>query len=305
MNLESVRCPSCQARVRASHNRCPRCRAHLVVAPASQRSTKSLKMIAISLAGAFVLVIAGLWVTRAEPGDAAALPTDPLQARRAQAQKPAQPASTRVTEDMPVENRPLLEPDASKDVGQNAIAAQAVAVAALRDNPDNVAALGNLGQALLRLNEPAKALVHFERAARLAPSQWAIQFNLARALSQVGRWKEAAAALQAAKSLKPQDYLTSFDLALALHRAGDDEAAIDEYRRAIALGPRDGTFLRSLAISLQRTHRFGDAVRAYQEYLRLSPEASDAEQITQRIARLQAQSQGTPATPAAAATSGR
>jgi tetratricopeptide (TPR) repeat protein len=257
-----------------------------------------MKIVAACVAGAFAALVTGLWVTRAEPMPVNDHPADPLQARRA-SMAPAAP-STRVTEDMPLENRPLLEPPTSGGSNQNAIAAQAVAAAALRENPENVAALSNLGLALLRLNEPGKAIVHFEHAVRIAPD-WANQFNLARAHAQLGHWKDAATALQAARTLKPEDYLTSFDLGVALHRSGDDEGAIDEYRRAIALGPHDGSFHRALAISLQRTHRFGDAVHAYQDYLRLSPDASDAEQITQRIARLQAQIQGaTPGTPVVA-----
>lgn len=304
MSVDWVRCPSCQARVGATHSRCPRCRAHLVVEPPPPaRGTTTLKVAAACVAGAFAVVVTSLWVTRAEP-TADAPSNDPLQARRAQAAQAPAP-SVRVTEDMPQENRPMLEPEAARDVGQNAIAAQAVAVAALRDNPDNTAALDSLGMALLQLKEPARAIVHFEHAARLAPDQWTNQFHLARAHAQLGHWTEAAAALQAARTLKPDDYMTAFDLALALHRSGNDEAAIDEYRRAIALGPRDGSFQRSLAISLQRTHRFTDAVRAYEEYLRLSPDASDAEQIRQRIARLQGMSQGTAAASSTHGQAGR
>ena len=304
MSVEWVRCPSCKARVGASHARCPRCRAHLVVeAPSRVHDGKKLKVAALCVAAAFAVLVTGLWVTRAEP-TADAPVNDPLQARRAKAAASPAPA-VRTAEDMPIESRPLFQPEGSRNVSQNAIAAQAVAVAALRENPDNVAALENLGVALIQLNEPAKAIVHLERAARLAPDQWGTQFHLARAHAQMGHWSEAAAALQAARAQKPEDFVTSFDLALALHRSGNDEAAIDEYRRAIALGPRDGTFYRSLAISLQRTHRYADAVRAYQDYLRLSPDASDAEQITQRIARLQAMGQDDAAGASSAQKPGR
>ena len=170
--------------------------------------------------------------------------------------------------------------------GENALAAQAVASAALHDDPDNLKALGSLGSALLNLHEPAKALPLFEHAARLAPDQWVIQFNLARAQVQLGRWAAAAGSLRLVRTMRPDDYTAAFNLGLALHRSGDDERAIDEYRRAIAIGPHDGSLFRSLAISLQRSGRSADAVRAYQDYLRLMPDAADAEQINGRIAAL-------------------
>jgi len=170
---------------------------------------------------------------------------------------------------------------------EDALAAQTAASDALRTNPDDVAALQDLGISLLQLREPEKAIEPLEHAVRLAPNVWDAPFNLARAQAAAGHWRDAASSLQVARELKPDDYVTSVDLALALHRAGDDEAAVNEYRRALSLGPRDPTVSRSLGISLERTGRFADAVRAYQEYLSLMPRATDARQIAQRIARLQ------------------
>ena len=139
--------------------------------------------------------------------------------------RPSAPARHLV--DGPVEARPLLAPEGPRDSGENALAAQAVASAALRDDPDNLKALANLGTALLNLQEPAKALPLFEHAARLAPDQWTTQFNLARAQVQLGRWNDAVASLQSVRTMRPDDYTSSFNLALALHRSGDDERAID------------------------------------------------------------------------------
>jgi hypothetical protein len=110
---------------------------------------------------------------------------DPQKAAR------AAPAATAKRVGRPVETRPLLEPEEVRVSGENALAAQAVASAALHDDPDNVKALGSLGSALLNLHEPAKVLPLFEHAARLAPDQWVIQFNLARAQVQLGRWAAA------------------------------------------------------------------------------------------------------------------
>ena len=229
LTSEAVRCPSCQVLVHARHSRCPKCRAHLVVKSTSPLGSPYLKFAALGVVLAFAGLVGGLWVTRAEPIANGVAGPDPLKSRRA-----APPlASTGIPVIGPIETRALLEPEGQRDSGENALAAQAVASATLRDDPDNVVALGNMGMALLRLHDPSKALPLFEHAARVAPDQWQLQFNLARAQAQLGRWKDAATSLQAAKSLKPDDYATAVNLAISLHRSGDDERAIDEYRRAI------------------------------------------------------------------------
>ena len=302
MTSNAVRCPSCQVLVHAKHSRCPKCRAHLVVKATPPLGSPYLKFAALGLVLAFAGIVGGLWVTRAEPiGDGAAH-TDPLKGRRAVA--PPVPAAG-IAVNGPIETRMLVEPEGQRHSGENALAAQAVASATLRDDPNNAVALGNLGSALLRLNDPTKALPLFEHAARVTPDSWPIQFNLARAQVQLGRWKEAVVSLQAAKALKPDDYATSVDLALALHHSGDDERAIDEYRRAIGLNSHDGLLLRGLAISQQRSNRTADAVRSSQEYLRLVPDAGDARQITERISQLQAAVRPASPTPGSAEASGR
>jgi hypothetical protein len=112
----------------------------------------------------------------------------------------------------PVETRPLLEPEEVRVSGENALAEQAVASAALHDDPDNVKALGSLGSALLNLHEPAKVLPLFEYAARLAPDQWVIQFNLARAQVQLGRWAAAFGSHRLVRTIRPDDYTAAFNL---------------------------------------------------------------------------------------------
>jgi len=301
LTSNAVRCPSCQELVHAKQSRCPKCRAHLVVKATAPLGSPYLQFAALGLLLAFAGIVGGLWVTRAEPiGDGAAR-TEPQKGRRAAA--PPAPAAG-IAVNGPIETRTLLEPE-GRASGENALAAQAVASATLRDDPDNAIALGNLGSALLRLNDPTKALPLFEHAARVTPDSWPIQFNLARAQVQLGRWTDAVVSLQAAKVLKPDDYVTSVDLALALHHSGDDERAIDEYRRAIGLNSHDGLLFRGLAISQQRANRTADAVRSYQEYLRLVPDAGDARQITERISQLQAAVRPAAPTPGSAEASGR
>jgi Flp pilus assembly protein TadD len=61
---------------------------------------------------------------------------------------------------------------------------------------------------------------------------------------------------------------------------------VDAYLRAIALAPDDASFRIALGTSYENLQRRADAAGAYGEYLRLSPEAGDAEKVRARIAEL-------------------
>ena len=56
----------------------------------------------------------------------------------------------------------------------------------------------------------------------------------------------------------------------------------------MALAPEDAHFRLALALSYERLQRNAEAVAAYQEYLRLAPDAADAERVQTRVAQLTA-----------------
>ena len=62
--------------------------------------------------------------------------------------------------------------------------------------------------------------------------------------------------------------------------------AIEQYLRAIELHPSDASFRLALGISYERLDKGPEAAAAYAEYLRLQPNAPDAEQVRARIALL-------------------
>lgn len=158
--------------------------------------------------------------------------------------------------------------------------------AAIDRNPDDAESHSNLGQMLVRVKRVEEAIPHFDRAIAILPQRWAYHFNRARALALLERWDEAIAGYRHAQQLFPDDYATAFNLAQTLHRKGDETAAVQQYLRAIELDPSDPTFRLALGISYERLERRADAAAAYGEYLRLSPNAPDAEKVRARIAQL-------------------
>ncbi|MEX2661610.1 MAG: tetratricopeptide repeat protein, partial [Vicinamibacterales bacterium] len=157
---------------------------------------------------------------------------------------------------------------------------------AVERNPQDAEAHSNLGQMLVRLERPDEALPFFDRAIALLPERWAYHFNRARALGLLDRWDEAIAGYRRALQIFPEDYATAFNLAQALHRKGDEAAAVQAYLHAIELDPTDASFRKALGISYERLQQRADAAAAYAEYLRLLPEAPDAEKVRARIAEL-------------------
>ena len=289
----AILCAKCGSKVRPGRERCPRCRAFITVPDPARAVAASRKLakIAGGVCAAFVLVLAGLWITRGPEPDAApargAKVADPLSTRRQAAPiTEAQPAAPLP----PIgRDRPFLDPAgaataayASGDYATSLAQFQA----AIARNPQDADSLSNLGQVLVRMNRPADAIPYIQRAIAIAPDRWAYQFNLARALGLVGRTDESIQAYRQAQTLFPGDYVTTFNLALALHKNGDEAGAVEQYQKAIALQPEDASFRKALGVSYERLQKRAEAAAAYQEYLRLSPDAADADKVRARVAEL-------------------
>jgi Flp pilus assembly protein TadD len=285
-------CEKCGAKVRPGRDRCPRCRAFVTVPdPARAREdSRRLASVAAVLVGCFVLVLVALWGWRAW-GTPAAAPVRSVAPPHVST--PEDASAPPVDSAKPVvqigRDRPFLDAAGSGAAAyQEGDFATALAQfqAAIEKNPQDTAALSNLGQVLVKMNRPADAIPYLSRAASLAPDQWTYQFNLARALGLVGRLDESVQGYRRAQELFPNDYVTTFNLALSLHKQGDEAAAVDQYQKAINLQPEDASFRKALGISYEKLQKPADAAAAYGEYLRLSPSAPDADKVRARIAEL-------------------
>jgi tetratricopeptide (TPR) repeat protein len=292
-------CGQCGAKVSTDRGRCPRCRAILTPPDPSLAAASSarLRTIAGALAAAFLIVAAVLWF-RSEPAPnepAVARTTDPFASRRVPGPAAAEPDAA------PVAERPFMEPAAAGGVaytGGDYEASLAQYEAAVARNPEDAESFSNLGQVLVRLNRPAEAIPHLQRAVALLPTRWAYHFNLARAHAVLGQWDPSVDAYRKAQALFPEDYATAFNLGQALHKKGDEAAAVEAYQRAIALEPTDPSFRMALGISYEKLQKRAEAAAAYGEALRLAPQAPDADVVRARIAHLTSpQSGGAPTDP--------
>ncbi len=290
--LGPVTCGACGAKVREDRVRCLRCGAPLTAASAARRqlSIPVIAMVASVVAlGSFFAFLAG------RSGDPAAVATA-VTATSGTAPATAAPASA----GPPTASRTTPDPAfVAMEIARDGLAAYkrgdvAASVdafaAAVEADPQNVQALNNLGQALVRAGRAREAIPYFDRAIAVDEQVWAYRFNRAKGYAALEEWGRAIADYRDAARLFPDDYATAFNLAKALQASGNLSDALTEYERAISLAPGASDFYLAYAFALESAKRPQDAAATYRRFLELEESAPQAEKIRARIAQLESQS---------------
>jgi len=129
----------------------------------------------------------------------------------------------------------------------------------------------------------------FQDAVRENPKSVGAWMGLGNILMDASRFQEAIGAYQKALELDPKNVDVRVDMGTCYRNIGKPDKAVEEYRKALAIDPRHLNAHRNLAVVLASD--LGEkkqATKEFEEYLRLSPNAPDAGQIRQEIARLKA-----------------
>jgi hypothetical protein len=165
--------------------------------------------------------------------------------------------------------------------------------------PNNTLAIGNLGDALLKMGHAAEALPMLQQSVKLYPADAERHGNLAVALVQSGRLGDAILEYQTAISLASDATMQAhfYDSLAAVYDVLGDYAKLREsYRQAIKVDPQrtpdmirwmqhvvttepTGPHYLQLAILLQQAGNLPDAVDAYQRALKLDPKLQEAEAL--------------------------
>jgi protein O-mannosyl-transferase len=144
-------------------------------------------------------------------------------------------------------------------------------------NPIHVDALFNMGNALAKRGDFAKAAEYFAAVLRIEPKEHQALNNLANSLLKLGKPAEAITNYVRALSLKPNDAKAHKGLAAALTAQGKVEEAIGHYRQALAEEPNDADTHYALGIALAVRGTWDEAIGQYMEALRLGPNNPEAE----------------------------
>jgi predicted Zn-dependent protease len=180
----------------------------------------------------------------------------------------------------------------------------------------------DLARALLALGRLEEALPRYEESVALAPRDPVLMREMAQVLTQLGQVERATALLrrategtgnvtaqrQLAQNLDrsgdlagaeeayrgvlaavPGEHYSRGLLAEVLYKQGRSDEAIEVMREGIALAPGAAMLHRTLGSLLERSGSPREAAAAYREYARLAPLETDAAQLEQRAAALEAQ----------------
>lgn len=136
---------------------------------------------------------------------------------------------------------------------------------ALALNPDHVGALINLSSIALQAGDGAQALAYAERALALQADSAEAACNVASALRQAKRLEEAEAMARHTLSLNPALLQATSLLAGILHDRGDVAAAETLLRQTIEQTPNPSSFHLALGNLLRLQNRLKEAIVHYRQ----------------------------------------
>jgi superkiller protein 3 len=147
---------------------------------------------------------------------------------------------------------------------------------------ENALAENDLGLALSEKRRTDEAIVHYEKAIKLAPNYFMALNNLGVAFYERGRLDEAIACDRQALKLQPNDMGTHCNIGLALIAAKRFEEAAEHYRQALRKEPRCGTAYFYLGRIYSAQNQPGKAVEMFDRAVEVNdpdPKFSGAEAL--------------------------
>ncbi len=164
---------------------------------------------------------------------------------------------------------------------------------AINEHPRFSAAYNDMGVQYLKLNELGDAIDAFRTATNIAPDSFAPMLNLGMVMVEIKKYSEAEKVLRSAISAREGSAPAHFYLGQALANLGRFDEAIVELNKGLSLGGE------AMAGGMKEAHRIlaiiygsrGEKARQADElekYLRLAPDARDAEQLRALVEQLRA-----------------
>jgi predicted O-linked N-acetylglucosamine transferase (SPINDLY family) len=154
--------------------------------------------------------------------------------------------------------------------------AQSRIAAALRHDPENAPALGNLTAAYLRNRQFEQAVQWGQRAVQADPESSDALINLGTALHELERFEQSAALFQRARELSPNSTLICNLLGSCLLKMGDARGAAQVFEAATQASPSDADSWANLSTALNAISEHEAALEAANKSLELRADSSSA-----------------------------
>jgi len=147
----------------------------------------------------------------------------------------------------------------------------------------------NLGLSLLKRGEVDAAITALEKAAETNPQSVESFFALGEAYFAKGESEKALASFSRAIALNPESPLAHYNLGLVFYRLGKNEEALAAFEKAVALKLDNASAHYQAGLAAIRLQSFDKALKSFQEFLRLEPNAREADQVRTMIEELKKQ----------------
>lgn len=141
----------------------------------------------------------------------------------------------------------------------------------VHEQPDNVDAWNNLGNARHETGDLDGAMDAFQRARQIAPEMPVIYTNLARVLMSKDRYEDACLMLEKAALLAPQDPAPLIELGRTLTSIDHPEAALKALGDAARLNPKDPRVFIAIGLAFTDLSDQQQAERAYKFAVQADP----------------------------------
>jgi tetratricopeptide (TPR) repeat protein len=150
-------------------------------------------------------------------------------------------------------------------------------------DPNSAIIRHDLAILLVSLNRNAEGVAQLETASKLEPRNAEYRYKLALAWNETGQTAKTIEALQAAVQLDSQHARAWYNLGLALNAAGRTEEALQALIRAESAAPADPRNPYARATILARLGRLGDARQAARRALEIQPGFTPAQEFLRSV----------------------
>jgi len=146
--------------------------------------------------------------------------------------------------------------------------------AAVRQRPQNVDFLNNLGTIYMANRQMPEALKTYAKALAFAPANTGVMTNLAIALGQLKQFPEAIALLRKVIDKQPRSLAAISALGNMLRLSGDLDGALTAYETYREFAPQDPEAHYNCGVVLQDMWKLEQAARAYESAMALKPDVA-------------------------------
>ncbi len=141
----------------------------------------------------------------------------------------------------------------------------------LKNNPDYVPALTNLGVLMRNRGKPHEAIRLYQRGLAVRPDDANLNSNIGHVLTNLDRYSEALEHLQRAIEINPTMDKAYDNLAYLLNKVNRFQEAAEAGEKAVRLNPSNANAWNNLASAYQRQARIEEAIGAYRKAVEVNP----------------------------------